>query len=59
MPKKITQIAIGGDRVIALCGDGTLWTLDMIDMSQPMRWEDLPRIPDKVEKDEPNGKVEG
>jgi len=54
MPRKITQIASCGDRVIALCGDGTLWTLDLIDMSQPVSWEDLPRIPDKTDNNKSN-----
>lgn len=55
MPRKITQITVGGDRVVALCGDGTLWTLDLIDMSQPISWEQLPSVPEKGK----DGKDEG
>ncbi len=52
MPRKITQITLGNDRLVVLCSDGVLWTLDLIDMSRPMEWEELPKIPEKRGKDE-------
>jgi len=44
MPRKITQIASDNDRLIALCGDGTMWMLDLVELPKS-EWEELPEIP--------------
>jgi hypothetical protein len=42
---KVVQICVESDRVYALCADGSVWALDVLDTKSGSKWERLPEIP--------------
>lgn len=50
MSRKAIYITTENDRVYVLCDDGTIWTLDVLEIKPPSAWEQLPDIPQPGEK---------